>query len=245
MINNNYFSFSHFSSVSNNQKRVFSLLDILIAFVPILSLGTLGTILGTGSFLGGLIVTLGYVLSIILAGALLKSRGLNWKNVGLARPKNWGVTILLSIFTVILAIIVMLAVQWIAIILTDGQIAPINQDRYNPLLGNPAILLIYIVLAWTFIAFGEEMFYRAFLINRLIAIFHNTKMGAVMALIVSSIIFGFVHLVEGPLGVINTAAMGFVLGSVYLCSRRNLWVTIIAHGLANTIRFTIMYFGVI
>jgi membrane protease YdiL (CAAX protease family) len=57
-------------------------------------------------------------------------------------------------------------------------------------------------------------------------------------------IFGLVHWVEGPLGVINAFAMGLILGSVYLVSNRNLWITIIAHGLANSIRFYFIFLGV-
>ena len=62
-------------------------------------------------------------------------------------------------------------------------------------------------------------------------------------LFASSLIFGLVHWVEGPLGVMNTFAMGLILGAVYLRSGRNLWITIIAHGLANSIRFLFLFLG--
>jgi hypothetical protein len=65
----------------------------------------------------------------------------------------------------------------------------------------------------------------------------------VLALLSSSIIFGLVHWVEGPLGIVNTFAMGLLLGAVYLRSGRNLWITIITHGLANSIRFLFLFLG--
>jgi len=34
-----------------------------------------------------------------------------------------------------------------------------------------------------------------------------------------------------------------VLGSFYLGSKRNLWVTVLAHALANTLRFVVVYAG--
>jgi len=87
------------------------------------------------------------------------------------------------------------------------------------------------------------MFYRAFLITQLGDVFPQSKMGKVLALVGSSLIFGLVHWVEGPLGIANTFAMGLLLGGVYLRSGRNLWITIIAHGLANSIRFYFLFIG--
>ena len=42
---------------------------------------------------------------------------------------------------------------------------------------------------------------------------------------------------------LETTVIGFVLGSAYLLSGRNLWVTIIAHGLANTLAFVLIFSG--
>jgi membrane protease YdiL (CAAX protease family) len=47
------------------------------------------------------------------------------------------------------------------------------------------------------------------------------------------------------MGVIETFFFGLVLGVAYLRSGRNLWVTIIAHGLANTLKFAALYMGAI
>jgi len=87
------------------------------------------------------------------------------------------------------------------------------------------------------------MFYRAFLITQLGDVFPGSKIGTMLVLVVSSLIFGLVHWVEGPLGVANTFFIGLILGAIYLRSGRNLWVTIIAHGLANSIRFFFLFLG--
>jgi membrane protease YdiL (CAAX protease family) len=74
-------------------------------------------------------------------------------------------------------------------------------------------------------------------------VFPGSKLGTAIVLLISSTIFGIVHWVEGPLGIMNTFIMGLILGAVYLRSGRNLWITIIAHGLANSIRFLFLYLG--
>jgi membrane protease YdiL (CAAX protease family) len=136
-----------------------------------------------------------------------------------------------------------LAVQVIALNLPGAEVAPIDQSRFNPIGGNLVIFLLFVLLSWTTIAFGEEMFYRAFLITQLQDVFPGSKLGSAIVLLVSSTIFGLVHWVEGPLGVMNTFAMGLILGAVYLRSGRNLWITIIAHGLVNSIRFLFLFLG--
>lgn len=218
-------------------------LDILLAFTPILWLGILGTWIGTDTLLGGFIVNVGYIAGILAASFILKRSGTSWSENGLARPASWVKTIGLGFAVLILALFLNIVVQVTAINLPGAQIAAIDQSRFNPLEGNLGLLVLMVVLAWTTIAFGEEMFYRAFLLNRLGEIFQNTKAGTVFSVLVSSAVFGFIHLVEGPLGIVNTFVMGLLLAAVYLRTGKNLWVTIFAHGLANTLRFAAVYFG--
>ena len=65
--------------MSNNFGRLRPLLEILVAFLPILVLGITGTVLGTDTLLGGTIVTVGYILSILIATVFLKIRGSDWR----------------------------------------------------------------------------------------------------------------------------------------------------------------------
>ena len=92
--------------------------------------------------------------------------------------------------------------------------------------------------------FGEEMLFRAFLIVGLAGLFGNLKAKWALALVGSSLLFGLAHYDWGPAGIIDTTIMGLVLGSIYLRSGGNLWITIIAHGLINTLKFSLIYAGV-
>jgi membrane protease YdiL (CAAX protease family) len=228
----------------NNFRRLRPLLEILVAFLPIFVLGITGTSLGTDTLLGGMIVTIGYILSILVATVFIKIRGSSWRKIGLAQPQSWKRTVLLGAGVLIVLLGMNIALQVITLNLPGVEVPPIDQSRFNPLQGNLMIFLLFVLLSWTTIAFCEEMFYRAFLITQLEDVFPASKLGTVLVLLVSSLVFGLVHLVEGPLGIINTFVMGVFLGSVYLRSGRNLWITIIAHGLANSIRFYFIFLGV-
>lgn len=86
--------------------------------------------------------------------------------------------------------------------------------------------------------------YRAFLITQLGEIFQGAKLRWVLALIFSSVIFGLIHFYQGPLGIVNTFLVGILFGAIYLRSERNLWITIISHGLFNTLSFVLMFYGI-
>ena len=113
--------------------RLRPLLEILVAFLPILVLGIIGTRLGTDTLLGGAIVTLGYVLSIMVATVLLKLRGSSWRQIGMARPQSWKRTILLGIGVLFALLIMNIALQVIVLNLPGAEVAPIDQSRVNTL----------------------------------------------------------------------------------------------------------------
>ena len=62
-------------------------------------------------------------------------------------------------------------------------------------------------------------------------------------MIVSSILFGLIHLRTGIGAVLSTGITGAVLAGLYLMSRRSIWAAYIAHGLVDTIGFLLIYSG--
>jgi membrane protease YdiL (CAAX protease family) len=228
-----------------SSKRYATLLDILLPLIPLSALGIAGTLIGTGTIAGGVMVNAGYILTILTAWGMLKIRGSGWREIGMARPNSWPRTILIGIAAMAAAIFVSVALQSIAVNLPGQEIAPIDQSRFNPLAGNPLRLILMVGLAWTTIAFGEEMFFRAYLIDRFSALLGSTKHVTVLAVAISAALFGLVHFGDqGLLGTVSTAAIGLLWGWIFIRTGRNLWVTIIAHGLVNSLSFILMFAGV-
>lgn len=222
-----------------------ALLGILLASMPLLVLGITGTRAGAGTSLGGMLITLGYILAIAVASLVLKLQGSGWRQIGLSRPESWPRTALLGFVTFLVAYVLVNGVQSVALSIPGLAVEPADLSRFNPLAGNLPLFLLYLLLAWTTITFGEEMFFRAFLISQLEAVFQGVKIGKALAVLVSSLAFGFVHYQEGVVGMLSTTAMGFLFALIYLRTGGNLWVTIIAHGLANTLRFAFIFQGTI
>lgn len=223
-----------------------ALLGLLIGFLPLLIIGNIGEWLGDGTVSGAILLNIGYVFSLLVTTVVLKQRDSGWRKIGLGWPASWLKTMLLGLGTAVIYIIfanILLPVflQFLPL----PEFAPADQSNYASLYHNFPMLLLYVAAAWTIIPFGEEMLFRAFLIDSLALFFQNSKAQWALALIGSSILFGLAHFSWGIAGVIQTTIMGLVLGTIFLKTGRNLWVTIIAHGILNTMVFTLIYSGVI
>lgn len=215
--------------------------QLLLVFVPLALFAVAGNWLGLETLAGGLAVNLGFILSVLVASVVLRRLGTGWREVALSWPRSWTRTALLALGAFLGALLVHLAVQLLLQALPGLALPPPDVSRFNPLVGNLPLYLLMLVLSWTTIAFGEEMIYRAFLINRLAALFQRTRWPSTWAVLGSGLIFGLAHFAEGPVGIASNGAFGLLFGWVYLRTGRNLWVTIIAHGLLNTLRFTLLY----
>ena len=71
----------------------------------------------------------------------------------------------------------------------------------------------------------------------------SSKMRSGSAILIAGIVFGAVHFAEGPVGILANASFGVFFGWIFIRSSHNLWITIIAHGLINTLRFTLLFVG--
>jgi membrane protease YdiL (CAAX protease family) len=92
-------------------------------------------------------------------------------------------------------------------------------------------------------SFGEEVIYRAFLINRIAELGSGSKWSWRVAVVISSIVFGLVHSDWAVAGMVQTGFMGLALGVCYVAVGRNLWITILAHAYADTLLLVPLYFA--
>jgi membrane protease YdiL (CAAX protease family) len=217
--------------------------DVVLVALPIILLGAIGNIIGLSTLAGGATVNLGYVLAIVIGALILRRQGSSWRMLGLATPASWAKTVLAGIGAAIGAVAVFVLAQaiFVAVVTALGLELPgIDQSRFNPLEGNLPLLILMLALAWTTIAFGEELFYRAFLISRMV---DHAGMSNKLAITISAGIFACAHFAEGPMGIFSNGAFALLFGWIYLKSKRNLWITIVGHGLINTLRFMLLYAG--
>jgi membrane protease YdiL (CAAX protease family) len=101
-----------------------------------------------------------------------------------------------------------------------------------------------IALSWISAGFGEEMFFRGFLISRLQTSFNGIKFASAISVLLAALLFGYVHFYyQGLAGLVNAGVIGVIFGVYFLIFKRNLWPLVIAHGFINSLGFTSEFMG--
>ncbi len=114
-------------------------------------------------------------------------------------------------------------------------------SAFDGLEGNVGMLLTLLLLSWTLAAFGEELAYRGFLLTRCRDVFGSGILGTAVAVLATSLLFGFAHSEQGAIGVLVVS-----LDAVAFCLLRlhygTLWAPVLAHGFINTVGFLAFFF---
>jgi uncharacterized protein len=113
---------------------------------------------------------------------------------------------------------------------------PRDLSAFEDVRGDLAVYLALMPRIWLGAAICEEIVFRAFLIGRLEAAFGGaSRIATAAAVVLSSVLFGFAHTYQGPTGVLITGVLGLVFASIYAYGGRNLWITIVVHGVYDTL----------
>jgi len=177
----------------------------------------------------------------LLGWASLRLRGLGWRDVGLARFRNWQATLAYGAAAGAGMSALELFVTQPLLVWLTGK--PPNLEAFRPLIGNPLLLLALLVLAWGLAGFGEEMVYRGYLMNRVADLGARTRPAWIASLIFVSALFALAHTYQGLTGVLEVVVAALLLGLLYLATGRNLAVPIIAHGFGDTVDFLLIFLG--
>jgi uncharacterized protein len=181
------------------------------------------------------------IFLLMFAWISLRVRKVGWRGVGLTLYRNWMTTIGLGVAAGILLEGLELFVTQPLLVRWLGKQPDL--DVFRALNGNLKWTLIAIAGAWTLAAFGEEMVYRGYLMNRVADLLNRTRRAWLISLIVVHVGFGLAHAYQGMTGVIDEGLMGLLLGIIYLRTGRNLSVPIIAHGVSDSIDFVLIFLG--
>jgi uncharacterized protein len=176
-----------------------------------------------------------------LAWLSLWLRGLRWTDVGLVRFQNWRKTVLLGVLCGVAMELLELFISQPLLMRWIGK-AP-DLELFRALHGNVTWTLIALAGTWTLAAFGEEMVYRGYLMNRVVDLMRSNRTAWTISLIVVSCVFGASHIDQGITGQLENTLDGVFLGAIYLACRRSLSVSIVAHGVADTLDVLLLFFG--
>lgn len=171
----------------------------------------------------------------------LRVRNGGWAVIGLRLPASWRNTF---VFALAAAAARILLGQFVTDPITahfwPPAIAPSGSEQIT---GHWIVALQWLLLVWTFAAFGEEISYRGYLVTRAAEVGNGSRVAYGIAVVLVSVLFGYGHYYKGPSGIVDSGMAGLVLGAAYLLSGRNLWVCILAHGFIDTVGLVAAFFG--
>jgi uncharacterized protein len=191
----------------------------------------------------GVIYTLTNEVPILCVGGLVSIhvRGGGWAAIGLKLPTSW------------LRIVgIAVAAAALRILLGEFVIEPMTAGFWPPIIapaaasgvkGNVTFALLATLFVWTFAAFGEEIAYRGYLLTRAADLGKRSTPAYWIGIVGVAILFGFGHYYKGPAGILDSGVAGLILGAAYMLSGRNLWASILAHGIIDTFGIVVLYFG--
>jgi hypothetical protein len=189
---------------------------------------------------------LGFAFTLLVL-LWVKMRGENWADFGLSIPKRWPLYILfgvaLAIFGIVLdgvvrSITTPLIVKW------TGADPHLDTQTFADINGNLELYLLMLPCIWIFAGFGEEAFFRGYLMTRISQVVGGGKLAWAVAVVGQGVLFALAHSYQGPVGMVPIGIGAMVTGGATLIWRRNLLPAMIAHGLVDTLGFTMLYLGI-
>ena len=179
---------------------------------------------------------------LVIVGLLsLRLRGGSWAATGLSWPTCWRKTVLFALAAAALRILLgALVIDPFTAHFWPAAVAPRGSDQIQ---GHAVMAVEWLLLVWTFAAFGEEIGYRGYLLTRAADAGGGSKAAYWTGILVVAVLFGYGHYYKGPSGMLDSGIAGLILGAAYVLSGRNLWVCILAHGFIDTFAVVVAFLG--
>ncbi len=174
-----------------------------------------------------------------LVSMRLRNGGLS--PMGLTRPASWRRVVVIALAAAALRIVLGgVIIDPITARFLPPAVAPAGAEA---IAGSVKDTLLWLLIAWTFAACGEEIGYRGYLLNRAADLGRRSTAAYWLGTVFVAILFGYGHYYKGPAGMVDSGVAGLILGAAYLVSGRNLWTCILAHGLIDTFGIVALYLG--
>ncbi len=185
-----------------------------------------------------LVGQVGFITILILFLIFYRVKKTTLYQLGLTRPQSWVRTIVLGF---LLATAIIVAIKGLEY-LFFGNLGEPDVSRFDIIKTNPIYLFFTLLFVWITAGLGEEIIWRGFMMNNMAILFGNSSKAWMLSLLVTSVIFGSIHLYQGWVGVLQTGLAGLFLGIIYIKNGKyNLWLNVFTHGFIDTISLTYLY----
>ena len=174
------------------------------------------------------------LFSIAVVAVFVRHRRQSFEAVGLQR---------VPLLRVLGATAIAIPANWIAVltcgllymVISGVGVTGMAEERAEFFEVVPEFNPVVAILTALFVGLHEELLFRGFILARLQSLFRSN----IWAIIVSAVIFGLLHAYQGPIGVVQTTAVGLVLATI-VTRTRSLWPAILAHAFVDIVAFVVI-----
>jgi hypothetical protein len=171
------------------------------------------------------------VFLVLLCAWFLRRNGERWADLGLRRPGRWWMVPLLVAGGFLLFIMVSMFMMHLLLPAVGAQLP---EAHATPRADLGEYLFWAIPVSWGSAAFGEELLFRGFILNRIGQVIGSSRTPVILvAVALQAAIFGSLHIYQGIGGMLMAGAAGLVIGLMWLVGGRNLWPCFLLHGLID------------
>ena len=194
------------------------------------------------------LVKLSYISFGVTLAALawVKLSGETWAEYGLRGMKSKIRLVAASFFLIFIVLAYSVLITPLVdtyVLETFGGAPTQAADTFKDVVGNLSLFLFVMPFIWIFAAFGEEFFYRGFLMTKIARAFGQGRSAWVAAVLIQAFLFGLAHSYQGPAGMVGTGLTGLIYGFATLAFGRSLLPAMITHGAIDMLGFSLLYFG--
>jgi membrane protease YdiL (CAAX protease family) len=191
----------------------------------------------------GLAATIGMGMGALAAAALLATLdGPRAPPIGWT-PRDLGLNIWIGAGALLLTYVVATSIAWSLWLISPETIQRITEDNTATKAVReriPDLPVREMAILMTFVAVWEEVVFRGFILTRLYALLRRWW----LAIPLSALLFGSVHLYEGALAVGLISVFGVILALLF-CWRRSLIPCITMHFMHNMLMLLLLKHGVV
>lgn len=228
-----------------SSSRIFIVLEIM--FFVIFALGTKAlALLWIPKYAGP--ITL--IFTLLVLTKYMRLQGKSWAQYGLKPLAGMKPKLMVFPQAVIVSIGFVIAVGTVLVLANIFEISALAQvsegveSRFGEVRDNLPKFLMWLGIIWVSAAFGEEMFFRGYLVTRLQEALPSSLLATIIAILIPALIFGYGHYdYQGFRGFVMTALIGLSFSISYLLLKKNLWPIILVHGVVDSLAFTALYVG--
>jgi membrane protease YdiL (CAAX protease family) len=227
--------------------KIAGIVEILFVFLVALSfIWLLNPLTQDQAVLTQAVIWISNLLMLMLIWAGMRLRGESWNDFGLRIRSVTlveGLKYLGIAFLVLFVTLIAYGFGSVIMVNITGIPESADMSQYAYMQENFLLFILTVLGVLVVSSFGEEVIYRAFLINRIVALGNDSQIWKGIAVILSAVIFGLVHYKWGAMGMVQTGFMGLSLGFFYLKLNKNLWILILAHAIMDITLMIQLYLG--